>query len=165
MPEYKIWRPGETAADDDLQNMGQQSTYTPALTATSVNPTLGVSSTATADYIHRQGFVKIRWNFIFGSSGVAAGTGTYQVSLPTLDGVVLGIDADWASQHPIGLARLRDSSVPTIAYDWRCVTDLSFPDRIVIKNDSGGAVTNSVPWTWAANDSLQGICEYKTDFT
>lgn len=164
-PEYKIWRPGETATDDDLQNMGKQGTFTPALTASTTNPTLGTGSTATADFEHAQGYVTIRYDIVFGSSGVAAGSGTYQLSLPTLDGVTLGIDTDWASQKPVGLARLRDSSVPTIAFDWRAVTDLSFPDRIVIKNDAGGAVTNAVPWTWAANDSIGVICRYKTDHT
>lgn len=158
---YRTFLPGQTLPADWLQDVGQQGTYTPALTASTTNPTLGTGSTATADYILRQGFVKLRFNFVFGTASVSAGSGTYQISLPT----GLGIDADWASQHPIGLARLRDSNVPTIAFDWRCVTDLSFADKITIKNDSGGAVTNSVPWTWAASDSIQGIAEYKTDFT
>lgn len=164
MPEYRVFLPGETLTDDELQDLGLQGTYTPTLTAT-VNPTLGTGGSITADYILRQGYVKIRWNILFGSAGVAAGTGTYQISLPTVLGVPLGIDADWASQHPIGKARLRDSNVPTIAYNWHCVTDLSFPDKILVKGDTGSAMAATVPWTWAANDSAQGICEYKTDFT
>jgi hypothetical protein len=164
MPEYRTFLPGETLTDDELQDLGLQFTYTPSLTASTTNPTLGTGGTVTADGILRQGFVKIRFNVLFGSAGVAAGSGTYQLSLPTVLGVPLGIDADWASQHPIGKARLRDSSVPTIALDWHVVTDLSFADKIVVKNDTGGAVTNAVPWTWAANDTFQGILEYKTDF-
>lgn len=164
-PEYKIWLPGETISDEDLQNMGLQGTFTPALTASTTNPTLGTGSTATADVQYHQGFVTIRYDIVFGSAGVAAGSGTYQLSLPTLNGVTLGIDADWASQKPIGMARLRDSNVPTVAHDWRFVTDLSFPTTLLIKNDSGGSVTNAVPWTWAANDSIGGICRYKTDHT
>jgi hypothetical protein len=153
--------PGETLSAHRLSMFGVQRSYTPTLTASTTDPTLGTGSTATADYILRQGFVKVRFFFQFGTAGVAAGSGTYQISLPT----GLGIDADWASQYPIGLARIRDSSVPTIAFDWRCVTDLSFADKITIKNDTGGAVTSSVPWTWAASDSIQGVAEYKTDFT
>jgi hypothetical protein len=63
-------------------NLPSYAAYTPALTAASVNPTLGVSSTATGRYIQVGELVDVHGKIVFGSSGTAAGTGDYYISLP-----------------------------------------------------------------------------------
>lgn len=70
-----------TAAVTDL-TPGAWTAYTPALTASSVNPNLGASGTATGGY-HRIGRLITAQATLFASgAGVAAGTGNYRVSLP-----------------------------------------------------------------------------------
>ena len=58
-------------------------TYTPALTAVTTNPTLGTGSFAEARYqlIQKRAFVQ--GAIYFGSSGAAAGTGAYRISVPS----------------------------------------------------------------------------------
>lgn len=56
--------------------------WTPALTASTTNPTLGSGSSAVGRYV-QNGTTVIGWAHIaFGSSGTNAGSGTYRVSLP-----------------------------------------------------------------------------------
>jgi hypothetical protein len=57
-------------------------TWTPALTAATTNPTLGTGSSAIGRYrqLGKQVFAFVR--IVFGTSGAAAGSGTYFVSLP-----------------------------------------------------------------------------------
>lgn len=157
---YQVFSPGETLSAGELQDMGQQGTWTPVLTASSVNPALGSGSGQVGDYVLRQGFVDGEFLIQFGSSGVTAGTGTYLISLPT----GLGIDPDWASEMPIGRARLRDASVPTVAYQ-DIKTSLTFPDKLLIVTSADVLTTSAAPWAWAANDSIRGTFTYKTDFT
>ena len=61
---------------------GTYSTYTPALTAGTTNPTLGTGSIAEGRYCQEGKHVYGDLIIKFGSSGVAAGTGNYFVSLP-----------------------------------------------------------------------------------
>ncbi len=57
--------------------------YTPALTATTTNPTLGTGSVATGRYFQFGKFVIANFAIKFGTSGTNAGSGAYRVSLPT----------------------------------------------------------------------------------
>ena len=86
----KDWTAGEkvTAALLDAQlrdfanAFGACSTYTPTLTATSSNPTLGTGNVRSGRYmqVQKQGWLTIQiW---VASSGYTAGTGTYEISLP-----------------------------------------------------------------------------------
>ena len=56
--------------------------YTPALTASVSDPTLGSGSSTSGFYIVDGKLVTVWSGIIFGSSGAAAGSGTYRVSLP-----------------------------------------------------------------------------------
>jgi len=86
----KDWADGTTpgAADFDAQlrdfanAFGAASTYTPTLTATSSNPTLGTGNVRSGRYfrVQKQGWLSVQiW---VASSGYAAGTGTYEIDLP-----------------------------------------------------------------------------------
>jgi len=57
------------------------SDYTPALTATTTNPTLGTGSTAVGRY-KQNGKDVSGWATIKFGSGGSAGSGTYEISLP-----------------------------------------------------------------------------------
>lgn len=58
------------------------STYTPALTGSSVNPTLGSGSVQEGHYKLWGKICVVRVGIQFGTSGTAAGTGNYIISLP-----------------------------------------------------------------------------------
>lgn len=161
---YQTWLPGETVAASRLQDMGEQDTYTPALQATTTNPTLGSGATTTADYILRNGFVRVGFTIQFGTSGTAAGSGTYRVTLPP----DLGLDADWQDNRALGQAFVSDSSAGAGGFYMFFVrTSSSSPDTVVFHTSASpsAAVTHAAPFAWAANDYLRGSFEYKTDFT
>lgn len=65
-----------------LIGSGVRQTYTPTLTASSSNPTLGSGSSATGYYVQNGELVSVQISILFGSSGAAAGSGTYRLSLP-----------------------------------------------------------------------------------
>ncbi len=157
---YQVFLPGETLPASALQDLGEQRAYTPALQASSSNPTLGSGSTSTGDILLHAGFVTLGWMIQFGTSGTAAGSGTYRITLPT----GLGLDPAWQDNRAIGQVFLNDASGGFRAFIAR--TSSSNPDTIIFCNPADGAsVTNSSPWTWAASDYLSGSVTYKTDFT
>lgn len=61
---------------------GAGTSWTPALTATSVNPTLGSGSVQTGSYFRLGRLIVALGRIKFGASGTAAGSGTYEISMP-----------------------------------------------------------------------------------
>ena len=84
----------------ETQIVGAYTSYTPTLTASSVNPTLGSGSSATGYYKRLGRRVFGYLDITFGSSGAAAGTGYYGVLLP-----VQPANRD----QPIGIGYILDS--------------------------------------------------------
>jgi hypothetical protein len=68
------------AAQDDM--LTGWIPYTPVITATGTNPTLGAASTATGSYKKVGKTVIGRIDLMFGSSGINKGSGFYYFSLP-----------------------------------------------------------------------------------
>lgn len=56
--------------------------YTPALTATTTNPTLGTASVQSGRYFQIGKFVIANFAIKFGTAGAVAGSGAYRISLP-----------------------------------------------------------------------------------
>lgn len=135
--------------------------YTPVLTASTTNPTLGTGSVASGRYIRRGKEVSGHATIIFGTSGVAAGSGTYFISLP-----VAQRTADAGSpplRRSLGTAELFDSSASTPAAAMT-ITPASNPNVAAIRVFSGvNPVGDNVPWTWAASDRIQITFKYETD--
>lgn len=77
--------------------------YTPSITSTNINPSYGTGVTRTGGY-RRYGNVVEGWAMVvWGGSGLSAGSGAYQYSLP----VSADMDHEFA---PIGQLTHRDSS-------------------------------------------------------
>jgi hypothetical protein len=57
-------------------------TYTPALTASGSNPTLGTGSSVNGSYNQIGKTIIGEADIIFGTAGFAAGTGVYEISMP-----------------------------------------------------------------------------------
>jgi hypothetical protein len=77
--------------------------YVPALTAVTTNPTLGTSSFADGRYqlIQKRAFVE--GAIYFGTSGAAAGTGDYRISVPSAVSIR-------SNNSPIGYGLFYDAS-------------------------------------------------------
>jgi hypothetical protein len=136
--------------------------FTPALTAAVTDPTLGTGNIRAGRYKQIGRLVAVRFRIVFGSAGVAAGSGTYRISLP-----VLGRAPLVADQTLGAIARLTDASAPQILHAEIKQPTTDYVTLRIIRAagaaGTGADVTNSNPWTWAANDELIGAYVYESD--
>jgi hypothetical protein len=120
-------------------------TWTPTLTASTTNPTLGTGSTATGKYgrVNKQVFGNV--TITFGTSGVAPGTGFYYVSVP-----VTAI----ASGVTVGSGFILDSSTGLLRHV-ELSLDSTSRMSLLLDNTSSYGVGAANPWTWAASDQFR----------
>lgn len=150
-PVYSSWRP--------LFNTSKLTAFTPVLTASTTNPTLGTGSSRVGYY--RYIGPKLVWftvDITFGTSGVNAGSGIYSVSLPlpasasTIlhSGNIYGsINDDSTGDNNVVSSGISSDLTHMTMYFWD-------PTSISVQT-----VHNNAPFTWAANDAIQfsGIYE------
>ncbi|MDP8928679.1 MAG: hypothetical protein M3O70_08925 [Actinomycetota bacterium] len=127
-------------------------TYTPTLTATTTNPTLGSGAVQSGRYYRIGRLVTVHVQIAFGTSGVAAGSGTYLVSAPiniatSLSTVVrMGagdvFDFSTGARRPVSVAAGLGSGAFQMVYN-------------------SGVVTDAQPWTWAASDEIWLFAVYE----
>lgn len=127
---------------------GPATGWTPVLNATTTNPTGGTGSNASGSWKRIGEWVFAEYSIKFGTSGVAAGAGFYQMTVPT---PLLSIT------YPVGWGYLFDASATSIT-----PTVLVPVSTTALRFGLGvGYTTSAVPWTWAANDSLAGTLMYR----
>jgi hypothetical protein len=129
--------------------------WTPVLTATTTNPTIGTGNIRTGQYQKVGTLVNVQFRIVFGTSGVAAGSGVYRFTLPITPSLLS------ANFDPIGHGVIYDSS----AADFRVVSLMGVGGDTVEFYFNGATnffVTNAQPWTWAAGDVLNGQLTYRT---
>lgn len=117
-------------------------TWTPVLTASVTNPTLGTGSSQTGRWAQIQKIVTGQGKIKFGTAGTANGSGTYFVSLPTA--------AQAATGGPCGTVFIFDGTVTTRVG----VLIMSTTTTCSIRYDGGTLVTNLLPWTWGTDDEI-----------
>lgn len=136
-------------------SLGAWTSYTPTLTASTTNPTLGTGSTASGSYMQIGKVCIFRVRIVFGTSGVAAGSGTYLISLP-----VAGVTLQFP--RPLVNVLIRDVSTGDMWFGlglYNSTTDVSLR---VQTNSSGTAwVTDSAPYAWAASDEILAFGTYE----
>lgn len=145
-----------TALAAKLDTPGAWTSYTPVLTADTTSPTLGTGGTAVGAYTQIGKTVFYNFRFTFGSSGVAAGSGLYRVSVPvvpayTVGGSVAGstlymFDNSAATMWNAGFMQLSAGSIAYISYG---------------AGTANQGVGAALPWTWAASDRLWGSMIYE----
>lgn len=138
--------------------VGAFTSYTPTLTASTTNPTLGTGSAA-AGYYKRVGRMVFGYcEITFGSSGAAAGSGYYGILMPVEPvnrtqpiGVGFAVDSSDNSRAIAATA----SFAPSL---WATSTKKAV---IVITNPAGSGFLTSAnpvgaaaPWTWSNSDSI-----------
>ena len=126
-------------------SLGAWTSFTPSLTATTTNPTLGSAATQSGLYTQIGKVVIARYRVRFGTSGAAAGSGTYEFSLPiTAKEANFVAGAGWLQDESAGARRL-------ISAFLQSTTAL----RLVYEAASGyPAVTEAAPYAWAASDQF-----------
>ncbi len=124
--------------------------YTPALTATTTNPTLGTGSTTNGSYLQIGKDVTGSAEIVWGTAGVAAGTGNYNISLP----VAMVASAATAGRF-IGQGVIFDSSAAAAAqwYQISLISISSTTCRGVIQGFTVQSATS--PVVPAASDQIR----------
>lgn len=144
----------ETALQEVLAGVFAQTNYTPALTASTTNPTLGSGSTAAGRYM-RIGNLVIAWGvIIFGTSGVNAGSGNYRISLPVTASINLG-------SMRIGQIIINDSSTSAnFTVGSAIILDGEETYFYMQRTGASTFVSNSSPITWSTSDDVSWVLAY-----
>ena len=156
-PDIGAGKVGTAELASAVGNFGAFTSYTPSLTASTTNPTLGTGSTQTGYYVQIGKLVIYNFLIFFGSSGVAAGTGDYYVSVP------VNITSANGSAV-VGNGYLYDSSVvkyQPVNYRPSGQTKV-YPEYGNIQSSAAYGTTSAAgPWTWAASDQIGGLIIYE----
>lgn len=122
---------------------GPWTPYVPALSASGSAPS---GFRGSGSWWSLGSLVVVRWEFL-AVAGMSPGSGSYSVSLPLpgAPGLVLGsVVARDASSGAVATGIVQEVSGSSVAL-----------------TGASGAVGSSVPWTWAAGDSLAGALTYE----
>ena len=142
---------GTSQLSSSVGNFSAWTSYTPTLTASTTNPTLGTGSTAEGFYCQIGKSVFWRANITFGTASVNAGSGFYFISLP-----VTAKAAGFLT--PMGSFVAEDVSTGT-RYMGAAAYDNT--TRVAMQRNAAGAFQATDPMTWAASDyiRIQGVYE------
>lgn len=145
---------GQPAYDALVALAGATTAYTPALTAGTTNPTLGSGSVTSGQYTQVGKFVVGYFYISFGTSGTAAGTGNYFVSLPVAARNLLTV--------PIGRANTLQGSAwgdQSLYIQTTTTVQLVYPGTW-----PNGTITNvsaTTPSAWSTSHQIRGWFQYE----
>jgi hypothetical protein len=149
---------GSVLTAAELNGIGEWTSYTPVLTAATTNPTLGTGSSSTGSYARIQDLIIYRFAITFGTSGVAAGSGVYRVSLPVTASAT-------TSFYEIGNGQTSfyDSSLVVIYFANAWLPNTTYLEILYQQTFNGllSNVTNAAPVIPAANDAISGLIIYQ----
>ncbi len=138
---------------------GAWATFTPALTASTTSPTLGTASTTTGSYRRDGSSVEGDAQITFGTAGVAAGSGTYRVSLP------VAAARTGAAANLVGDGWMLDASTNQLVTFVLRTFPGSTTAEIYFTATTNFYATAAVPWTWAASDTIRYRFRYEASIT
>lgn len=136
---------------------GDTRSYTPTLTATTTNPTLGSGSSQIGRYTQVGKLVVGEANVTFGASGVAAGNGVFLISLPT------AVDASIGTGMICGAFTIKCAGLYTRGDLWLNTAGTGLcrlTYTSVAVNGSYVSTAHNAPGAWAAFDSIQIAFHY-----
>jgi hypothetical protein len=155
---------GQDVTADQLQALDDQASYTPVLTATTTDPNLGADGTIEG-FDHQNGHhFEGEIRAFFSGTGVAAGSGTYILSLPvdadlsrhvastsSVGGSIIGggmiLDSGTGARHSVQL-QLRAASLVYIQF-----------------TGTNSFVQHDNPWTWSSGNRISVRFAYLADPT
>jgi hypothetical protein len=135
--------------------------HTPTLAAVTTDPTMGTDAALLSEWSDMGGMIAWSGQIVFGTAGVAAGSGEY--------GIVPPVPIHPVSPMCTGGIRLVDSSA-AVVLDAQPVGGLLLPTGFGWLQARWSAVapagaarvwSSTIPWTWAANDSIEWFVTYR----
>jgi hypothetical protein len=138
---------------------GDWGTYTPALTAVTTSPTLGTNPVQEGRFTRHGTHATVHVNIVFGTSS-AAGTGIYEIDLPTTCQAASALFT--AVEQVIGHGIARDSSTGTI---YHVAARVVGADIVRFETDQQTGDTDaSTPVAWGDGDTVfNGTLHYETE--
>lgn len=136
----------EDQNDSFLYQNAFRGEWTPVLSATGGGLSIGSTGTAVGEFLYFAGRCWFDFTIVFGGSGISAGSGTYELTVPLEPRVQV------AGGTPVGQVHLRNSGV---ASKWWTVDLESSISRLRFADPDGANVTDAVPWVWGSGDSLR----------
>jgi hypothetical protein len=128
--------------------------YTPVLSA-GTPPTLGTGSVQDGQYVIIGDLVIVWAKITFGTAGAAAGSGTYTVSLPVNINALFDDTA-----RTLGSGTLFDAGTTRATASPRLAAGTN--NSVIIQaTGTNVSVSDSVPWTWTNNDSIELFFAYQ----
>lgn len=126
-------------------------------TQTSFNTGTGGSATADTQYKYTNGDVRVRYNFVFGTSGTTFPTAP-SFSLPVQASVVPVTNYVYSS-----MGAILDASAPAtnLAYTRANATSVTSVQIQTLVSGATATITTTVPWTWAQADTMSGDFTYR----
>ena len=149
---------GQVLTAAQMNGIGEWTSFTPVLTATVTNPTLGTGSSVAGQYARVQNLIIYQFRITFGTSGVVAGSGNYKISIPI---TAQSTSAFHSSQ--LGQTTFFDSSanVNYFANAWlESTTNLSLLYQVTF-NGLLVNISATAPVVPAANDEINGLVIYR----
>lgn len=139
-------------ADTRLTAMGVYAAYTPTLTGSTSNPTLGAAPVQSGRWAQAGKTVHCFGRIMVGGAGFAAGSGNYQVSLPVAANVPI-------ANSRIGMAAIYDASGAVIGQVmcqfagtstgfFIMAYPLTWPTGTIT------TVSNNTPFVWQSSDEI-----------
>lgn len=160
MSSPSLFVPGQPVTAEELQALGAEpASWTPALTSDGTSPTMGSGATNVGRYTQLNHLAQVTFDIAFGSS-MAAGTGTYRVSLP------VNVDPGVEDYMAVGHGMIYDDSADE---PWP-VGFFMIPGAPTLVRIGYTAIggndwaTASGPITWAQDDRIVGNLLYPADW-
>lgn len=155
-PVSLVFQGGDVWAMGSFQAIAAWETFTPVLTATTTDPTLGTAGVIEGRYQRVGTTVFARYIVKFGTSGANAGSGNYRLSLP-IDCDLSMTDADTSI---MGVGRAIDNSASDdvlIFPEFQTASEMSLVYHVgEATTGDAVSVSGTAPWTWAASDQVFG---------
>ena len=151
------------SAWENLAQIGAWRSWTPTLTASTTNPTLGANSTAAGIYVKVGRLIVAQFAIQFGTSGTNAGSGFYRINLPVTAAQQFVASAAF---HSVGSVRLFNSGPTEIAVVTALLNSTGFIEMQYPATWPSGALTNvgdAAPWAWATSDAMFGLLTYEAN--
>jgi hypothetical protein len=158
LPTFPGWAAQNALNMDKIDSLFRATShsYTPAWTASTLNPTLGAGGSITGKYIRLwPRMVLANFRIFTGGAGFATGTGSYRISLPT------SVAAELVGELPVGKLIFMDASAVLT-----CSTFLMLFSSAT--NTLFGRATAATTWSTtggvvpAQNDRFSGYALYPT---
>ena len=148
-----------TGLDPENVGLGNWTTYTPSLLASTTNPSLGTSAVTEGRYMQLGKLIVFQFSIQFGISS-SAGNGQYQLTLP-----VAAADVT-APRASIGQTHLFDSSTAHSRGNFFAEV-LATGDKVRFLGENPQTaygrvqVSHVEPWSWSDADQIRGTIVYE----